>query len=124
MENHLIKKIKENYPNAQIKFRYNREKSLINNFPYKNINVEIKPHSSGLFVFRFHSFEFFEKELLFKCFQRKLNHPKVSKFWITSSSIYLYPKFKTDTNGCFDAFRYTTEEINKIIHKIQEVLSE
>jgi hypothetical protein len=46
MENVLIQKIKAHYPDAKIKIEHNREKSLINNFPYKNISVEIKPFNS------------------------------------------------------------------------------
>lgn len=124
MENVLIQKIKAHYPDAKIKIGHNREKSLINNFPYKNISVEIKPFNSGLFVFSFHKFEFFDADLLKKYFEKKLNHAKVHKFWATSSRIYVYPKETKDVNSCFDVFQYTTEEIKKIIFDIRKLLSD
>lgn len=124
MENTLIHKIKTHYPDAKIKIEHNRKKNLITNFPYKNISVEIKPFSSGLFVFSFHKFEFFDADLLKKYFERKLNHPNVHKFWTTSSRIYIYPKETKDSNSCFDIFHYTAEEIKKIIFEIRKLLSD
>lgn len=42
----------------QINRFHNKEKSLILNYPFENINIEIKPKNTGVFVIQLINFKF------------------------------------------------------------------
>lgn len=101
---------------------YNREKSLIQNHPYNNINIEIKPNNTGLFVIQLMEFEFFDYALLENYWKNGLNH-KDANFILNSKCIYIYPRQRDNVELCLNVLNYTTETIFNTISQIRNLLS-
>ena len=106
----------------EIKKYWNNEKSLLLNHPYKNINIEIKPKNTGLFVVQLTDFEFFDYALL-ECYWRKVLHHEDAKFILNSKCIYIYPKKREDMELCLNVLNYTTETILNTISQIKNLIS-
>lgn len=113
--------LKQN-PNTEIQKYHNREKSLILDFPYRNINIEIKPNSSGVFVVWLMQFEFFDYSLLEEYWRKTLIHQD-AKFILTSRCIYIYPKHFENIDLCLNVLNYTTETILNTIRQIKALLT-
>jgi hypothetical protein len=117
----FIEKLYRTKPEIEIKKYYNREKSLILNYPYANISVEIKPNNTGVFVFWMMNFEFFDYSLLEEYWRKTLIH-KDAKFILTSRCIYIYPRQRENIELCLNVLNFTTETILNTIRQINNLL--
>ena len=111
----LLSVIKQ-YGNVEIDKYYNEKKTLIKNFPYKNIELEIKPENTGLFVIRVINFYFFNYKLLERYLEVNLKHNHCT-YRLTNKCIYIYP-----INNVSDMLFYAVTVINNTIREIENVL--
>lgn len=118
----FIEKLNQKQLDIEIKKYWNKEKSFILNYPYKNINIEIKPNNTGLFVIQLLDFEFFDYSLL-EGYWKKVLHHKDANFILNSKCIYIYPKQSENVELCLNVLNYTTETILSTLAKIKNLLS-
>jgi len=119
--NHFFAEFEKQHNPVEIKKYHNREKSLIQEYPYRNIEVEIKPNSTGIFVINLSNFEFFDNKLLEEYLRCKLQNNNAT-FVISSHRIYIYPKDRNNIYECLDILNYTTNEILVIIKAMKSIL--
>lgn len=110
-----------NNKDVEIEKYWHKEKSLIRNFPYKNINIEIKPNNTGLFVIQLMNFEFFDYDLLVNYWRKKLIH-KDANFILNSKCIYIYPRQRENLELCVNVLNFATETILNTIFQIESLL--
>jgi len=118
----FIEKLIRTKPEIEIKKYYNKEKSLLKNYPYANINIEIKPNNTGRFVIRLMDFEFFDYSLL-EDYWKKVLHHKDANFILNNRSVYIYPKQSENVELCLNILNYTTETILSTLLKIKNLLT-
>lgn len=118
---HFINEIIKYNKDITVKRYYNKENSLILNYPYKNINIEIKPNNTGLFVIQLIDFEFFDYALL-EDYWKKVLHHKDANFILNSKCVYIYPKQSENIELCLNVLNYTTETILCTLDKIKNLL--
>lgn len=119
---HFLNEFKKINKEIIVKKYHNKEKSLIPNYPYKNINIEIKPNNTGLFVIQLMDFEFYDYGLLEDYWKKVLRHTDAN-FILNSKCIYIYPKQRENVELCLNVLNYTTETILNTIIKIKNLLS-
>ena len=91
--------------------------ATIDKFPCNGFKIYIKPNDSGMFIFYYSQFQFFDKEGLQIYFKNNLKYPNAS-FISNVSQLYVYPRNLDDLKFCVDVFNYTQETIKKIIGEI------
>ncbi len=107
--------------NIQIEKYHNKEKTLIKDYPYKNIHIEIKPANTGLFVIWMNDFLFFDYMLLENYLKNRLIHDNAN-FILISRCIYIYPQNRNNIKECIEILDYATNTILSTIKKIEAVL--
>lgn len=114
----FINKFDRNNKGIEIIKYWNKEKSFIMNYPFRNINIEVKPNNSGIFVIQFMDFEFFDYALLKGSLEIVLHHENAN-FRLISKCIYIYPNQRENVELCINILNYTTETILKTISQIK-----
>lgn len=118
----LISEFTKHRNAIEIRKYWNKEKSLIIDYPFKGINIEIKPNNTGAFVIQLINFKFFDYSLLENYWKNILKHDD-AKFILTSQCIYIYPKNLENIKQCVDILTYTVMVIGDTIDRIKGVLS-
>lgn len=118
---HFLNEFKKINKEIIVKKYHTKEKSLLLNHPYKNINIEIKPNNTGLFIIQLMAFEFFDYILLEDYWKKVLRH-KDADFILNSKCIYIYPKQRENVELCLNVLNYTTETILNTLNQIKNLL--
>lgn len=119
----IIEKLQICYPDVEIQKYWNKEKTLIKNFPYRNVNLEIKPLNSGVFVFNLGNFKFFNTQLFESKLLEVLDRND-SKFVITSNCIYVYPEEKLGVENSFKVLQFVADKVLLLINTIEKAINE
>lgn len=134
MSENLKSIIKANHKGIKFKAKYHAEKSTIVDFPYKGVNIEIKPSSFGVFVFRLINFKLlgfkeFDKKSLHAFLKAKLEkkeHPNV-KFLVRGDHVYVYPfpsRNAFNDKECATVFNYAIKEFQLNINSIEKAIQQ
>ena len=127
MSNNLIALIAAEHTGVSIK-SYGDGNAMLNNFPIQGIHTEIKPESSGIFVFVFHDFKLLNLDYLIfeKYLHKKLINSKYKMvhFWQSGNCIYIYIKDEKFQNDIFylEVFNFIENEFKIAVENIEKYL--
>lgn len=91
------------------------------NFPINGFLIDFKPYNSGVLIFNFIEFYFFDLNLLSAYFKENLKHDK-ARFYVNSNCIYVNPHSNYSGEDLMELFKYTVHETLVAIERIRNSL--